>query len=97
MSPKSIEELENKIFGDLPFKAKIEDIKWLIEYGKEQSERVQELEDRYNKVLGRALDFQEQNKRYHDAIKETLESFGLIEQQKYGKILEKALESVSHE
>lgn len=37
---------------------------WLIK----KAARVQELEDRYNKVLGRSLDFQEQNKRYREAL-----------------------------
>ena len=44
MSQQHIEEIENKIFGELPFKAKAKDIKLIIEYAKEQAERAQELQ-----------------------------------------------------
>src|SRR5690625_3943939 len=82
MSQQHIEEIENKIFGELPFKAKAKDIKLIIEYAKEQAERVQELEKLIEKADEHAvrngkeimkltdernrIDFQ--NKRYRELL-----------------------------
>ena len=75
MSQQHIEELENRIFGELPFKAKAKDIKLIIEYAKEQAERVQELEeDNENlQTLSRinrkeSMRLHEQNKSYRKIL-----------------------------
>lgn len=65
-----------------------EDYKYL----REQAERVQELEQKI-RVDSELFEMQvQQNKRYREAIEETLRAFGLIEQLKYGNRLKKALE-----
>src|SRR5690625_2723131 len=86
MSQQHIEELENRIFGQLPFKAKAKDIKLIIEYAKEQAERVEELEYEVDRLNG-ALHYQlkqenirneenrklrHKNKRYREEIDRAL-------------------------
>lgn len=79
MRQQHIEEIENKIFGELPFKAKAKDIKLIIEYAKEQTKRVQELEKEINETKDKwNIDaakwmiviggLKEQNKRYREVL-----------------------------
>lgn len=79
MSKERLEELKKKTTG--------KDYLWVIEYAKEQAERVKELEDfkrnaeqlyRYyhlsaKKSVTEKEELREQNKRYREAIKEAKE------------------------
>lgn len=76
------------------------------EKSKSYGERVEELEEElYNlgdSAYQTQMDFLDvnrqrnvcanQNKRYREAIEETLQAMGVVDRQKYGKTLERALE-----
>ena len=68
---------------------------WLIK----QAERVQELEDElivqkecFEELQNNHIRVCNQNKRYREAIEETLQAMGMVDRQEYGKTLERVLE-----
>lgn len=103
MSKERLEEIEKNLdplgYGMGGHLINVNDIYWLVRYAKEQSERVQELEEHIdylydnNAHLKGDYRLQEQNKRYREALESIKElgEWGMFTD-KYARIAQKALE-----
>lgn len=86
MSKERMEEIKDKIFGDIPFKANTDDLLWVFDYAKEQAERARDL-DESNKsqnyikgVLAKKLhEARAEREQYREAIEGAVEELPYVE------------------